>query len=249
MLKVLLFLFLPALVCAQYSVGFTSSTYAADLNVKAGQNIIYADLDVEISENVIYEDFTIGFTNSKHKADVVIGNSSSASDIQICISNSLYADIDINVSESQVYEDITIEIKTSGNVDYLVYNEDEFLSKEKLVVALLPIINSYLEYKFSKIPYWSPKKGLGNASDVLEPTLYCCPSLNHWIDEINDGVLTLEDDSMWIIYEDDQYTTMLWLPVDKIYIEPSSTYGHYYLSRINSLTKKKETVRAICVKV
>lgn len=248
MFKVLLYLFLPIIACSQYSVGFTSSSYAADLNVRVGESIIYADLDVEISENVIYEDFTIGFTNSKHNADVVIGTSPSASDIQICISNSLYADMDIDVSESQIYEDISIEIKSSGSVDYLVYNEDEFLSKEKLVVALLPIINAHLEYKFSKIPHWSSKKGLGKASNVLEPTLYCCPTLNHWIDEINDGVLTLEDDSMWIIYEDDQYTTMLWLPVDKIYIESSSTYGHYYVSRINSLAKTKETVRAICVK-
>lgn len=247
-LRILLLILLPVSAFAQYTVNFTSSAYTADLNVSVGKNIIYADIDVEISENVISEDFSVGFTDSRYKADVIIGTSSVSSDIKIFLGNSLSADLDIDISENQLYEDISIEIKSTGSVDYLVYNEDKFLSKEKLVVALLPIINAHLKYKFPKVPFWSRQKGLGSPEESFKPSLYCCPDLDHWVSSIKERVLTLEDGSVWLVYEDDQYITMLWLPIDNIKIKASGVYGHYYLSRYDSIMKKYETVRAIYVK-
>ena len=233
---------------SQYSVNLLTSGYSHDFSVKVGEDIMFSELSVKISENIIGEDFTVGFTNLKSKADVIIANTSSTSDLSILITNSAYADMTIKVSENIFYEDISIEIKSSGLVDYLIYNEDNFLSREKLVVALLPIINSHLDYKFDKIPYWSKNKGIGKPEDVLKPSIYCCPLLNHWIDSVEDGILHLEDGSIWLIYKEDIYNTLLWLPVDNIKIKPSEYPGHYYLSKYNSISEIYETVRAICIK-
>ncbi|MCB0669879.1 MAG: hypothetical protein KDC80_28835, partial [Saprospiraceae bacterium] len=160
-------------IFAQYTVSVDAPAYSADFNVRIDENILYADIDVEIGESLLYKDFTVGFTDSKSRADVIISNSNYNSDINIHMSTSLYADLVVDVSENQLYEDIGIEIRTSGYVDYLIYNEDNFLTKEKLVASLLPIINSYLDYKFEKIPFWSAENGLSEPGEELSPVIYC----------------------------------------------------------------------------
>ena len=233
---------------SQYSVNTSGSSLGSDISVRVGENILYADLDIEIAENIIYEDFSIGFTTNRYLADVILTNSTYGADFTVNIKSTLYADLDIDISESQIYEDISIEIRSSGVVDYLIYNEGQFLSKEQLVVALLPIINAHLDYKFEDIPYWSNGGGIGEAENVLEPLNYCCPSLEHWVTDNDDGILTLDYSSKWLVYKDDQYISNLWLLTENISIKSTGVYGHYYLIKYNEYLDTSESIRAICVK-
>lgn len=139
---------------AQYFAKVTNGESYAKLNVNISDNVYMQDLGIEISENVYIEDFTIGFTSSKTDADVFISDSYTP-DFEVNIKNS-YADIDIEASDNVYMEDIGIEIKKSGYVNYLVYNDMDFLSIEVLVCALLPIINLHLDdnKKIEKIPIY-----------------------------------------------------------------------------------------------
>lgn len=244
---IIILIFFSSNIGAQYIVNLANSGFSSDLDVKIEEGILYADIDVELSESVLYEDFTIGFTTSIERADVVISNSSIYSDISIFLSESIYPDLTVDVSESQLYEDIGIEVKRSGYVDYLVFSADENLTREKLVAALLPIINAYLEYEFDEIPFWSKENGIGEPEDEYKPTLYCCPAMDHWISSIQGRILKLEDGSLWVIYEQDAYESSLWLPIDDIIVEPTDIYGHYFLHKYDDLSDSYETVRAICV--
>ncbi|MEX0981342.1 MAG: hypothetical protein WD577_05450 [Bacteroidales bacterium] len=124
-----------------------------DISVKIGTNVSYPDIRVQIGENISYDDLTIGVTNSKSKADFVIVKSKYQADKTIRASDNVsYPDIRIQAGESVSYPDIRIEIKKTGTVNYLVYTEKAFMSMNDLVIALLPVINKHLDYKFKDIP-------------------------------------------------------------------------------------------------
>lgn len=159
----------------QYIAKVTKGKSYADLDVKISDDVNMEDLGVEIGEDVYMEDFTIGFTSSRSKADVIISDSYSA-DFEVNIKDS-YADIDIEASDDVNMEDIGIEIRKSGYIDYLIYNETEYLTVEVLVCALLPIINLHLDNddKLEGVPiYKAPNSQYdtqNNTSEFVKPII------------------------------------------------------------------------------
>jgi hypothetical protein len=154
---------------AQYFANLTSTSVYGDVTVSLSSSA-YADLSVEIAVGASYEDFTIGFTTDYKKADVIITNRVDGN-WEPSIISSAYADVTLRVEESMSYEDICIEIKESGFVDYLIFNDRPELSRGELVIALLPIINSELDEddRLEDVPIHEPQgTSIGGYSSTEE---------------------------------------------------------------------------------
>lgn len=138
---------------SQISFYVDESLSYPDISVKIGTSVSYPDIRVQIGENISYDDFTVGVTSNKSKADFVIVKSKNQADKTVRASENVsYPDIRIQASDNVSYPDVRIEIKKSGTVNYLVYTEKTFMSMNDLVIALLPVINKHLDYKFKDIP-------------------------------------------------------------------------------------------------
>lgn len=138
---------------SQISFYVDESLSYPDISVKIGTSVSNPDIRVQIGENISYNDFTVGVTRNKSKANFVIVKSKYQADKTVRASDNVsYPDIRIQASENVSYPDVRIEIKKSGTVDYLFYTEKAFMSMNDLVIALLPVINKHLNYKFKDIP-------------------------------------------------------------------------------------------------
>ena len=123
-----------------------------------------------------------------------------------------------------------IKIKTSGEVDFLVYSEVDSLDNQKLAVALLPIINAHLRYTLEDVPFWR-KEGLLPSLTVVQPAVYCCPNRTRYI-RSNDGQkLTLSDGSEWFISPSGTYLSGQWNIFDELVVRRTNSVGQYVLSR------------------
>lgn len=245
--------FFPLFLFSQYNILISESGSSADLDVQVGESISSADINVEIGERVSNEDLTVGFTRLKSKADVIITSSLEGSDISIRIKDSGNVDLSVDVSDKQSNEDIRIKIEKPDQADYLVYSREESLKIENLVVALLPIINSYLDYEFEEIPHWSDE-GLELPITVIEPTVYCCPNRTLSIRSIDGQIMELSDGSRWFVPNNYAFISARWNILDDVTVMRSYSnnyrysYGLYIISRRHSLfSSSDQRVVAVCI--
>lgn len=157
-LIIFLFFLQNNLFC-QISFKIEENIISFDLSVKVSESTISPDITVKIGYSVYSPDFTAGISSSKSNADFIITKSNNA-DIIIKAGESIISpDISIRAGENVSSQDVTIKILKTGNVDYFVYTENDFISLSDLIIALLPAINKKLDYKLKNIPFY---KGRGN---------------------------------------------------------------------------------------
>ena len=104
----------------------------------------FGDIDVRFKESG-FGDFSVGFTKSKSKADYVLKHSGFG-DRSVRIKESGFGDIDIRIKESG-FGDVDIRIKESGTVDYLIYSDNEYVTKSEIIAALIDVIKKYADYE------------------------------------------------------------------------------------------------------
>lgn len=240
------------LASAQYTVCTNAPIGSANLAVSINTSTANANISVMIGENLNSRDFTIGFTDTKSDADVAISDNSSESDLIIVKSRLSDADLSVKYGEKLMNPSVRIEVIENGTVDFLVYNESESFDAESLILSLLPIINAYLGYSFEAIPYWGPEGGPEveeeQAAQVIEPTYYTGINIAHWIASIKDGIIQLDDNSVFAVYDDDRYISNLWQNKNDVVVTPTEVMGHYYITKDGGIYKEAETLRAICIK-
>ncbi|MDF1698989.1 MAG: hypothetical protein P1U56_24265 [Saprospiraceae bacterium] len=253
MKKITILLFLNLLfftpqLDAQYIFTANATKHSADLKVCYNKPNVQPDISVLIAEEMVNETFSVGFTDSKEQADVIITNELDKSDISIVDTPAKDANLSIYFGDALSSPDVGIKVVENGTVDILVFNETMSLSPEKLISALLPIINASLDYKFEQIPIWGKEENETQEPQTLEPTYYAGINTARWIENIEDGVIQLDDNSIFYVYDDDRYISKLWTKMNDIVVSPTEVPGHYYLQKDGGIYKDAETLRAICVK-
>ncbi|MFT4534597.1 MAG: hypothetical protein ACJA1A_001440 [Saprospiraceae bacterium] len=237
---------------AQYSVSTNASIDVAHLAVSINTSTANATISVMIGENLNNRDFSIGFTEVKSDADIIITDNSRESDFIIVKSRLSEADLSVSYGEKLINPSVTIEIIENGTVNFLVFNESESFDAETLVLSLLPIINAQLNYVYDVIPYWGleevPVVEEEQEVQVLEPTYYSGINLTHWIADLQEDKIQLDDNSIFYIYDEDRYISKLWLKNNDVVVTPTEVAGHYYITKDGGIYKEAETLRAICVK-
>jgi hypothetical protein len=162
------------------------------------------------------------------------------------------ADLSVIYGEKLMNPSVRIELIETGTVDFLVFNESASFDMESLILALLPIINAKLGYTFDDIPYWGPEGGPIVEDEpealVVKPTYYAGINIAHWIANIEDDVIQLEDHSLFYIYDEDRYISKLWQKNNDVIVTPTAVVGHYYIAKNGGVYKETETIRAICIK-
>ncbi len=236
----------------QYSVSPNATIEASDLAVSINTSTANANISILIGEYLNNRDFSIGFTEIRSESDIIILENSLESDLIIVKSRLGESDLSVVYGESMINPDLRIEIVESGTVDFLVFLESESFNIESLILGLLPIINASLGYKYEVIPYWGPEGGPivqeEPEQQIVQPTYYAGTNLAHWITSIENGVIQLEDNSMFYVYDDDRYMSDLWQKMNDVIVQPTEVIGHYYISKNGGISKEAETLRAICVK-
>jgi hypothetical protein len=140
-----LLLYLTISAFGQTTLGIEKDISFPDLKVEISDDISFPDIKVKIGIDVSFEDLTVGFTNSKSKADFII-STSSFPDKKILYGKTVsFKDIQICASETISFPDVTIEIRNSGWVDYLIYSDKNYISKEEIVICLIEVIKKRLE--------------------------------------------------------------------------------------------------------
>jgi len=237
---------------AQYSVCSNAPMEGADLAVSINTSTANANISVMIGENLNTRDFTLGFTDTKSDADIIISDNSLESDLVIVKSKLSEAGLSVIYGEKLINPSVRIEVMESGTVDFLVYNESESFDVESLVLALLPIINAHLGYTYDVIPYWGTEGGTvakeKQKNQVLEPVYYAGINVAHWITNIEQGAIQLDDNSIFYVYDDDRYISKSWQNKNDVVVTPTEVMGHYYITKDGGIYKEPETLRAICIK-
>jgi N-acetyl-anhydromuramyl-L-alanine amidase AmpD len=205
-----------------------------------------------IGENLNTRDFSIGFTDTKSDAHVIISDNSTESDLVIVKSRLSEANLSVIYGEKLINPSVRIEVMENGTVDFLVYNESESFDVESLILAFLPIINAQIGHSFDVIPYWGseeePVFEEEQEEQEIKPTYYAGINLAHWITSIEEGVIQLDDNSLFIVYEEDRYISKLWQNKNDVVVTPTEVAGHYYITKDGGIYKEVETLRAICIK-
>lgn len=236
---------------AQYSVSTNKSIEDADLAVSINTSTANANISVLIGENLNNKNFSVGFTDTKEQADIIITDNNE-SDLIIVKSRLSEADVSVIYGEKMINPDVRIEVVESGTVDFLIYNESASFDVESLILSLLPIINAQMGYTNEAIPYWGTEGGNIPEEDqeeqVIEPTYYAGINLAHWITSIQDGIIQLDDNSVFYVYDEDRYISNLWQKMNDVIVSPTEVGGHYYITKDGGIAKEPETLRAICIK-
>jgi len=151
-------LFFSGFLSAQ-TVFYTSDKIPfPDLKVEIGENVSFPDVKISLGEDVPFADFTVGITDNEFNADFVITKWEGRADKKIKVSSRIpFADITIKIGADVSFPDLKIGIRKYGSVNYLVYSEKALLSKNDLIIALLPIINLHMDHKFDKVLQLSEK--------------------------------------------------------------------------------------------
>ncbi len=118
-----------------------------DLRVRIGKSVSYPDIRIRIGTSVSYSDFTVGISSEKKDATFVITKSVNANFSVRADDDVSYPDVRIRSGDSVSYPDVRIKFKKSGEVDYLVYTEKDFMTLTDMVIALLPAIHIQTNYE------------------------------------------------------------------------------------------------------
>lgn len=255
-MKFLYPLFLLALVSTsaigQYSVCTDVSMMGANLAVSINTSTANANISVMIGEDLNSRDFSIGFTNDVNEADIIL-RCDVESDLKIVKSRLSEANLSVVYSEKRINPDVRIEVVENGTVDFLIYYGLETFDIESLILSMLPIINASIGYKYDAIPYWGPEGGPADEEEIqyqtIEPILYEGINIARWITGINEGVILLNDNSTFYVYDEDRYISNLWAEKNDVVVTPTEVPGHYYITKDGGIYKDPETLRAICFKM
>jgi len=156
-------------IAAQLSFRIESNILYPDLSVRISENVSFPDIRIKIGESVHFENFTVGITSNRNQADFIITTSRYPGLTVRASKNISFSDISIKAGENVLFADVTIKIKKTGTVDYIVFTEKAYISLTDLVVALLPVINKEMDYKFKKIPIYIEESNQSiNASNLYE---------------------------------------------------------------------------------
>jgi hypothetical protein len=237
---------------AQYAVCTNASVDLSHFAVSINTSTANANISVMIGENLNTRDFSIGLTDSPSNADVIILDNPIESDLIIAKTRLGEANLSIKYGEKLINPSVRIELIEDGIVDFLIYNKSESFDIETLILSLLPIINSNLDNKYDFIPNWGPQGGNKVkeelASQVIEPVYYSGINISHWITELEDGMILLDDNSVFYVYDEDRYISNLWQKKNDVVVSPTEVVGHYYITKDGGIYKEAETLRAVCVK-
>ena len=251
LLVVFLFVIFSFTARGQYTAYTGSIPSEADLKVMINTSAANANITVMIGEGLYTSDFSIGFTNNKEDADVIVAAYNEGSDFSAAKTRLSEADVSVKYGEKLINSSVRIELKDEGEVDFLVFYEDEEFDMEALIIALLPIINAQIGYVNESIPYWGSAEGppvQEYHEAELTPQKYFGTHIARWISDLEDGFLILDDHSIFYVYDEDRYMYDLWKKNNDVIVTPTEVYGHYYISKNMGPYKDAETLRAICVK-
>lgn len=238
---------------SQYTVRTNAAIENAHLAASINTSTANANLTVMIGENLNSRNFSIGFTDLKSDADVVITDNASANDLIIVKSRLSEAGLSVKYGEKLINPSVKIELIENGTVDYLIYNESESFDIEALILALLPIINANIGYPYDVIPYWGPEGSPTPENQpeqqVFEPVQYDGINIARWISTIEEGIIQLDDNTLFYVYNEDRYMSKLWQVKNDVVVTPTEVFGHYYITKDGGIYKEAETLRAICFRV
>lgn len=154
---ILLLVFYVLSGSAQVSFRIDNGIAFPNLRVKISPDVSFPDISVSIGKDVAFEDFTVGVTSNRSMADFIISDSP-LSDITVNASETVpFADIVVRYGQQVPFTNVKVKIKEYGNADYLVYTERSAITLEEIVVAILPALNSAMDYKFDKLPSYAGK--------------------------------------------------------------------------------------------
>ena len=145
---------------------------------------------------------------------------------------------------------VRIEVVESGTVDFLIYYEAEEFDIESLILSLITIINAHMGYPYEAIPYYGPEGGPQTTEVeevVLTPVRYEGINVARWVSSLEEGYIQLDDNSIFYVYDEDQYMSKLWKKHDDVAVSPTQVFGHYYITKSKGPYQDPETLRAICI--
>ncbi len=173
---VLLLVFYVLSGSAQVSFRIDNGIAFPNLRVKISPDVSFPDISVSIGKDIAFEDFTVGVTSNRSMADFIISDSP-LSDITVNASETVpFADIVVRYGQQVPFTNVKVKIKEYGEADYLVYTERSAITLEEIVVAILPALNSAMDYKFDKLPSYAGKfknqkhdvsRSSGSGTDVV----------------------------------------------------------------------------------
>lgn len=126
---------------------FTSHILIGQITFKVSDDVYYSDISIKIGSDVYYPDFSVGISSNRYQADFIITENSYADFNVKAGSNVYYPDLSIKAGKNVYYPDISVKLVNSGTVDYVIYNEKDFINMADIISALLPVIHKHTDYQ------------------------------------------------------------------------------------------------------
>lgn len=133
-----------------YTVNVDKDIWSPDARIQIAKDVFYPDLKVLFGTSVLYPNISVGLTDSRYNADFIITDSYSDVNIQYD-ENTWSPDLSIMYGEDILYPDFSVRWVKSGTVNYLIYADDDFLTPQKIICALLPLINAEMDFQFDAL--------------------------------------------------------------------------------------------------
>lgn len=133
-----------------YSAKVDKDVWSPDVRVQISKDLFYPDVTIQFGSSILYPDISVGLTDSRYNADFVITNS--FSDVNIQYDDDIWSpDFRVKYGDNLYYPDFRIKWVKSGTVNYLIYSDQDFLTPEEVICALLPVINAKMEFQFDAL--------------------------------------------------------------------------------------------------
>ena len=133
-----------------YSAKVAKDVWSPDVRIKISKDTYYQDITIQIGSSVLFPDISVGLTDSRNNADFIITDS--YGDVNIQYDDDTWSpDFSIKFGEDFYNPDFKIKWVKSGTVNYLIYADQDFLTPQEIICALLPLINAKMEYKFDAL--------------------------------------------------------------------------------------------------
>jgi len=120
------------------------------------KNSGFGDLSILIKESgfgditVLFKksgfgDISVGITDIEFEADFILKHSGFG-DRSVLLKDSGFGDISVLIKESG-FGDVSVLIEESGTVDFLIYSDKDYITKDEIVAALIEVIKEKAGYK------------------------------------------------------------------------------------------------------
>lgn len=148
---IVLLLFLQFSMQGQiYTAKVDKDMWSPDVRVQISKDLFNPDVTIQFGSSIPNPDISIGLTDNRYNADFVITDS--YVDVNIQYDDDIWSpDFSIKYGDNFYYPDFSIKWVKSGTVNYLIYTNQDFLTPEEIICALLPMINAKMEFQFDAL--------------------------------------------------------------------------------------------------